>query len=213
MMVICFLIHIITVLYIELLFTFQMLICVHHTDKSKQMFRVRMREWHRLMNWWLYLFNWTQAMLIFFHDLDHIAQCTCSSLFFVLMYVSRFCDHSAWCVEYPGAWYFYYLLLLFLIRIGLPIYRGGFPRYNSLDNILNPRPSLPLSAITRDPFWYDLGDVGLRPFGAHIPSNDLPSYLRESYLSPIKRRYLWTKHPIRPFGKFIFMLSSQSNFY
>lgn len=96
--------------------------------------------------------------------------------------------------------------------IGLPIYRGGFPRYNSLDNILNPRPSLPLSAITRDPFWYDLGDVGLRPFGAHIPSNDLPSYLRESYLSPIKRRYLWTKHPIRPFGKFSFKWISQQNF-
>jgi len=80
---------------------------------------------------------------------------------------------------------------------GLPIYRGGFPRYNSLDNILNPRPSLPRSSITRDPFWYDLGDIGLRPFSA---ISDLPPYLRESYLSPIKRRYLWTKHPLRPFA-------------
>jgi len=78
----------------------------------------------------------------------------------------------------------------------LPIYRGGWPRYNSLDNILNPRPSLPRSSITRDPFWYDLGD--LRPFEARIPYNDLPPYLRESYLSPVKRRYLWTKHPLRP---------------
>lgn len=45
---------------------------------------------------------------------------------------------------------------------------------------------------------YDLGDLGLRPFQA---TSDLPPFLRESYLSPVKRRYLWTKHPIRPFGK------------
>jgi len=79
----------------------------------------------------------------------------------------------------------------------LPIYRGGFPRYNSLDNLLNPRASLPITAVTRDPFWYDLGDLGLRPFQA---TSDLPPFLRESYLSPVKRRYLWTKHPIRPFA-------------
>lgn len=89
--------------------------------------------------------------------------------------------------------------LLISLILGLPIYRGGFPRFNSLDNLLNPRPSLPRSAITRDPFWYDLGDVGLRPFWA---TSDLPPCLRESYLSPVKRRYLWTKHPLRPFGKF-----------
>ncbi|XP_055309499.1 uncharacterized protein LOC129573208 isoform X2 [Sitodiplosis mosellana] len=81
---------------------------------------------------------------------------------------------------------------------GLPIYRGGWPRYNNLDNILSPRPKLPITAITRDPFWYDLGDLGLRPFRA---TSELPPSLRDSYLSPIKRRYLWTKHPMRPFGK------------
>jgi hypothetical protein len=81
----------------------------------------------------------------------------------------------------------------------LPIYRAGaWPRYSSLDNLLNPRPSLPLSAITRDPFWYD--NDYLRPFYPRISSNYLPSYLRESYLSPIKRNYLWNKHPIRPFA-------------
>jgi len=78
----------------------------------------------------------------------------------------------------------------------LPIYRGGWPRYNSLDNLLNPRASLPPSAILRDPFWYD----DLRPFDAHIPWTRSPSLLRESYLSPVKRRYLWSKHPIRPFA-------------
>lgn len=83
---------------------------------------------------------------------------------------------------------------------GLPIYRGGFPRHNCLDNLLNPRASLPPSAVTRDPFWYDLGDLeGLRPFRA---SSYLPPSLRDSYLSPIKRRFLWTRHPIRPFGKY-----------
>lgn len=85
--------------------------------------------------------------------------------------------------------------------LGLPIYRGARARATSLENLLNPRASLPPSAIIRDPFWYDLDD--LRPFGSHIPTNNLPAYLRESYLSPVKRRYLWTKHPLRPFGKFI----------
>jgi len=78
----------------------------------------------------------------------------------------------------------------------LPIYRGARARANSLENLFNPRASLPPSAIVRDPFWYDIDD--LRPFGAHIPSLALPPYLRDSYLSPVKRRYLWDKHPLRP---------------
>lgn len=61
---------------------------------------------------------------------------------------------------------------------------------------MNPSPASPLSSITRDPWWWDLGD--LRP--AYYPFNRSPSLLRDSYLSPVKRRYLWTKHPIRPFG-------------
>lgn len=84
---------------------------------------------------------------------------------------------------------------------GLPIYRGSWPRHTSLNDLFNPRPSLPRSAITRDPFWYDLDDI--RPFGSHIPSHDLPPHLRESYLSPIKRNYLWSKHPLRPLGTYI----------
>lgn len=69
------------------------------------------------------------------------------------------------------------------IYLGLPIYRGGFPARNCLDNLLNPRASLPPSAVTRDPFWYDLGDLeGLRPLRA---SSYLPPSLRDSYLSPV----------------------------
>lgn len=100
--------------------------------------------------------------------------------------------------------------MLFTVCLGLPIYRGGFPTHNSLDNLLNPRASLPPSAVTRDPFWYDLGDLsGLRPFRA---SSYLPPSLRDSYLSPIKRRYLWTRHPIRPFGKHFYPNFCGSNY-
>lgn len=40
------------------------------------------------------------------------------------------------------------------LNLGLPIYRGGWPRHTSLNDLLNPRASLPRSAITRDPFWW-----------------------------------------------------------
>lgn len=95
-------------------------------------------------------------------------------------------------------------------NIGLPLFRAsGWPGYNSLRDLLNPRSSLPRSAITRDPFWYDLDD--LRPFSPRIPSNHLPSYLRDSYLSPIKRNYLWNKHPVRPFGKYQLAVAKQTD--
>jgi len=80
----------------------------------------------------------------------------------------------------------------------LPLWRpGGWRNRNSLENLLNPRSTLPLSAIFRDPFWYD--QPYLRPF---YPRNyrSLPFNLRDSYLSPVKRNYLWTKHPVRPFA-------------
>lgn len=76
---------------------------------------------------------------------------------------------------------------------------------------MNPRASLPPSAVTRDPFWYDLGDLdGLRPYRA---SSYLPPSLRDSYLSPVKRRYLWTKHPIRPFGKYFHSIQMEANLF
>ncbi|XP_059611948.1 uncharacterized protein LOC132258596 isoform X1 [Phlebotomus argentipes] len=78
---------------------------------------------------------------------------------------------------------------------GLPIFTRGGLTPETFDRLRNPSPAMPLSAITRDPWWWDLGD--LRP--AYYPFNRSPSLLRDSFLSPVKRRYLWTKHPIRPF--------------
>ncbi|CAD7092668.1 unnamed protein product [Hermetia illucens] len=79
---------------------------------------------------------------------------------------------------------------------GLPIYHGAFRR-NNFDSLLNPSPRLPITAITRDPWWWDIED--LRPYRLY-PYRALPPYLRDSYLSPVKRTYLWDKHPIRPFA-------------
>lgn len=82
----------------------------------------------------------------------------------------------------------------------MPIYsRGGLP--TKLWDLLNPSPHLPKSAITRDPWWWDL--PSLKPFDPTYDSwGKSPSFLRDSYLSPVKRTYLWDKHPIRPFGMY-----------
>jgi len=79
----------------------------------------------------------------------------------------------------------------------LPIYHAGLRR-NNFRNLMNPSPRLPITAITRDPWWWDLED--LRPFRSHLPYRALPPFLRDSYLSPVKRTYLWYKHPMRPFA-------------
>lgn len=83
---------------------------------------------------------------------------------------------------------------------GQPIYtRGGlYPSKSLIGDLLNPSPSLPISAVTRDPFWWD---SPLRPASIYNPWGKSPSFLRDSYLSPVKRTFLWDKHPIRPFGK------------
>jgi len=63
-------------------------------------------------------------------------------------------------------------------------------------DLLEPSPMAPISAFTRDPWWYP-------SYAPYIPSYAqyrTPFYLRDSYLSPIKRAYLWSRHPIRPFG-------------
>jgi len=81
----------------------------------------------------------------------------------------------------------------------LPIYYAGSgPRRNQLRNLLNPSHALPYSAITRDPFWWDVDD--LRPFRPRLARSSSPSYLRDSFLSPVKRQYLWPRHPMRPFA-------------
>ncbi|KAG7302084.1 hypothetical protein JYU34_013543 [Plutella xylostella] len=76
---------------------------------------------------------------------------------------------------------------------GAPLYTAGGLRRRPWADIFNPSPSLPISAITRDPFWYDWPE--LRPVARWDRS---PSHIRDSYLSPVKRTFLWDKHPVRP---------------
>lgn len=77
-------------------------------------------------------------------------------------------------------------------QIGLPIFH---PR-NRFRDLLSPSPNLPVSSIVRDPFWWDVDD--LVPFRAtSVPRASSP-VARDSYLSPVKNRYLWSKHPARP---------------
>lgn len=78
---------------------------------------------------------------------------------------------------------------------GQPIWNR--PSKTLFNDLLNPSPSLPISAVTRDPFWWD---SPLRPASVHTPWGKSPFYLRDSYLSPVKRTFLWDKHPIRPFA-------------
>jgi len=63
-------------------------------------------------------------------------------------------------------------------------------------DMLNPSSRLPISRVTRDPWWYDA--YGLKPY-RYIPRSVLtyPSALRNSYLSPIRNSYLWSRHPMR----------------
>ncbi|XP_069677752.1 uncharacterized protein Mf isoform X3 [Periplaneta americana] len=81
---------------------------------------------------------------------------------------------------------------------GLPIYnRGGYTR-RPLMELFEPVSSLPLSRLTRDPWWWAY--PSLRPYTLPFGWNKTPFYLRDSYLSPVKRTYLWGQHPIRPFA-------------
>jgi len=50
-----------------------------------------------------------------------------------------------------------------------------------------------------DPWWHKYPE--LRPLDLAVsPSQRAPSGLRKSYLSPIKRTYIWGYHPLRPNG-------------
>ena len=82
---------------------------------------------------------------------------------------------------------------------GVPIYtRGGYVR-RPLSELFEPSTSLPMSRLARDPWWWDY--PSLRPYTLPYGWNKSPFYLRDSYLSPVKRTYLWGQHPIRPFGR------------
>ncbi|XP_011505317.1 PREDICTED: uncharacterized protein LOC105368088 isoform X2 [Ceratosolen solmsi marchali] len=62
-------------------------------------------------------------------------------------------------------------------------------------DLLNPSPYRPISSFTRDPSWYP----SFAPYIPYYAQRREPFFLRDSYLSPIKRRYLWSRHPLRSF--------------
>ncbi|XP_065210222.1 uncharacterized protein Mf [Planococcus citri] len=83
---------------------------------------------------------------------------------------------------------------------GQPIYTRPLPP-RPLREMFEPNTRVPISRFVRDPWWWDYPE--LKPFeppnhGGYKPS---PFYLRDSYLSPVKRTYLWGHHPIRPFSQ------------
>uniref|UniRef100_A0A6M2DQL2 Putative myofilin n=1 Tax=Xenopsylla cheopis TaxID=163159 RepID=A0A6M2DQL2_XENCH len=81
---------------------------------------------------------------------------------------------------------------------GRPIYSPARGRSASpLHDLLNPSKYLPISAIARDPWWWD-AVPSLRPYDPYLSWGKSPFFLRDSYLSPVKRTYLWHKHPARP---------------
>ncbi|XP_076287951.1 myofilin isoform X2 [Lasioglossum baleicum] len=67
-------------------------------------------------------------------------------------------------------------------------------RKKPLFDLLDPSPMAPISAFTRDPWWYP----SYAPYIPGYAQRSTPFYLRDSYLSPVKRSYLWSRHPIRP---------------
>ncbi|XP_055906727.1 uncharacterized protein LOC129941965 isoform X2 [Eupeodes corollae] len=73
----------------------------------------------------------------------------------------------------------------------LPVFH---PR-NRFRNLFEPNPNAPISLFSRDPFWWDMDD--LAPFRGY-PRSYTPPLIRDSFLSPVKNRYLWAKHPARP---------------
>lgn len=106
---------------------------------------------------------------------------------------------------------------------GEPLYHrpyfGSYVR-RPLQELLEPSIHLPRSRITRDPWWWDYPT--LRPYSPYsrypytslryplTPSWRSPYYLRDSYLSPIKRTYLWSYHPHRPFCEYSYPLHIHS---
>jgi len=58
---------------------------------------------------------------------------------------------------------------------------------------------LPPSVLINDPWWHKYPE--LRPLDLATSWSAGPPALRNSYLSPVKRTYLWrSAHPLRPYG-------------
>jgi len=77
-----------------------------------------------------------------------------------------------------------------------PLYR--LPPRKPLRELFEPNRHMPMSRYVRDPWWWDYPE--LRPYEPPLYYKPSPFFLRDSYLSPIKRTYLWGHHPIRPFS-------------
>lgn len=75
----------------------------------------------------------------------------------------------------------------------------SFPRfYNSPPSPVI-SPAWPAWSRPRSPLWYEPLLPLLRdPWSRFQPRPEIP--LRKSYLSPVKRRYVWSSHPLRRAG-------------
>lgn len=84
---------------------------------------------------------------------------------------------------------------------GLPVYSTGGVKRRPLSELFEPSVYTPRSRYVRDPWWWEYPH--LKPYTPLSSTYRPPakSYLRDSYLSPVKRTYLWGHHPIRPFSK------------
>ena len=78
---------------------------------------------------------------------------------------------------------------------GLPVYSLGVRR--PLSDLLHNLEETPSVKINREPWWWTY--PSLRPHVEELKA--LPSYLRDSYLSPVKSVFHWYEHPFRPFGE------------
>ena len=84
---------------------------------------------------------------------------------------------------------------------GQPIHVRTIPP-KPLRELFEPNTNVPISRFVRDPWWWDYPELKpYEPPQGHNGYKPSPFYLRNSYLSPVKRTYLWGHHPIRPFSE------------
>lgn len=99
----------------------------------------------------------------------------------------------------------------FCCRTGLPIFSTGGIKRRPLSELFEPSVYTPRSRYVRDPWWWEYPH--LKPYTPISSSYRPPakSYLRNSYLSPVKRTYLWGHHPIRPFSEYTMPMRNNDN--
>ena len=61
-----------------------------------------------------------------------------------------------------------------------------------------------------DPWWHKYPELAPLDLAIGSPISRAPSAQRASYLSPIKRTYMWGYHPLRPNGDLPFSFSSRA---